>query len=176
MEIREGIGRIDLSDLSESHYKTMQPITGKTKMKYSDIKHIKSFCENLCSNPSWREVVHAIENYESDFEIDGVRFIEDGVIMDVLINELSNDKYILGCFNAWCIADATGWPIKLIEAAKSGEQYEAIGEAMTDEHIAKLAEIYAANDGYGHHFNHYDGDEYELFINGQHYHVFDNRD
>lgn len=32
MAIIEGVGRIDLSDLNESHYKTMQPITGKTKM------------------------------------------------------------------------------------------------------------------------------------------------
>lgn len=144
-------------------------------MKYSDIKQIKQFCETLHSNPDWRQVVNNIIANETDFEVDGVRFIDDECIDDVLQDELAADEYILGCFNAWAIAQATGWPVALIEAAQKGEQYAEIGKAMTGEHVANLAEIYAREDGYGHHFNGYDFSEEELQIGKSFYHVFDNR-
>lgn len=143
-------------------------------MNYTQIKQIKKFCESLHSNPDWREVVKNLQDQEYDFEVDGVRFIHTNDIQSVLEDELASDEYTLGCFNAWCIADATGWPLALIEAAQKGEQFEEIGKAMTGEDIAALAEIYASHDGYGHHFNGYDGSEDELPIGDDLYHVFDN--
>lgn len=144
-------------------------------MKLTDIKELKLFCESLHSNPSWREVLENVQRGENDFEIDNVRFIETDHIQEALEDYLASDTYTLGCFTAWSISEATGWPVELIEAAQKGEQYEAIGNAMTGEHIAQLASIYASSDGYGHAFNGYDFSEEELHINECIYHVFDNR-
>ena len=144
-------------------------------MKYSQIKQIKSFCESLDSSPDWREVVKEIEQNSNDFEVNDVRFIAEDDIQNVLEDELAADEYILGCFNSWAIAEATGWPEFLIKAAQEGEQYEAIGAAMTGEHVANLAYVYSSQDGYGHHFNRYDGNEEEIQISGYaNYFVFDN--
>ena len=41
--------------------------------------------------------------------------------------------------------------------------------------LASLCLVPKENDGYGHHFNHYDFSEEELWIDGIMYHVFDNR-
>lgn len=143
-------------------------------MKHSELKQIKSFCESLHSNPDWREVVEEIEKGSNDFEIDNVRFIESDSIAEILKDELANDEYILGRFKAYAISEATGWPVALIEAAQKGEQFEEIGKAMTGEHVAELASIYASHDGYGHHFNVWDGSEETITINGTEYYVFDN--
>jgi len=144
-------------------------------MKFAEIKEFRAFCESMYSNPDWRKSLENILDGETDFEVNGVRFIADSIIDEVLADELESDNYILGCFNSWVIADATGWPIALIEAAQKGEAYEEIGEAMTKEHIKRLAEIYAGNDGYGHHFNSWDGSSEEIEVNGEIYHVFDKR-
>ena len=145
-------------------------------MKYSQIKKIKSFCDDRVSAPAWREVVESIATGEQDFEVGNVRFVHDGVILDTLADELARDEYVLGCFSAWCIAEATGWPAVLITAAQKGGAYAEIGAAMTDEQIRKLAEIYSSADGFGHHFNAYDGNEEELTVAGFGlFHVFDNR-
>lgn len=145
-------------------------------MKFSQIKDVKDFCLGLMSEPSWREVVESVISGETDFEVDNVRFISDDEIESVLTSELSSDEYVLGCFNASFIADVTGWPLTLIEAAQKGEAYQALGEAIIKEGYAgDMARDYASADGYGHHFNGYDGSEEEIAINGVLFHVFDNR-
>jgi hypothetical protein len=143
-------------------------------MKLSQLRELKSFCSNLHSQPDWREVLENIGTQQDDFTINDVRFIHDQAIREVLEDELANDEYCLGCFNANAIAEATGWPELLIKAAQDGEQYEAIGKAMTGEHVANLAQIYVDADGYGHHFNSYDFSEEFITVNGQSYYVFDN--
>ncbi len=144
-------------------------------MNIANIKKVNGFCNSLVSKPNWRDVVKCIVLNDNDFEIDNVRFIHKDAIQDILEDELAGDEYILGSFNAWVIAEATDWPLALIEAAQKGGQYEAIGEAMTGEHVAELARIYVQQDGYGHHFNHYDGDEVTLAIEDKLFYVFDNR-
>ena len=145
-------------------------------MKFSQIKQIRTVCDELVSQPAWREVVEKILDSEQDFDVDGVRFIHDDIILDVLADELTNDGFILGCFAAVCIAEATGWPVVLIEAAQSGHAYQQIGAAMDKDQVRKLAEIYSGADGFGHHFNAYDGGEEELTVDGFGlFHVFDNR-
>jgi len=145
-------------------------------MKFSAIKAIKTFSESLFSEPCFREIVEAVNNEETDFEVDNVRFIASSVIDATLADEFASaDAYVLGCFNASFIAGATGWPVELIEAAQAGEQFEAIGQGLIDgDFVGELASEYASADEYGHHFNGYDFGEEELTINGVLYHVFDN--
>lgn len=142
-------------------------------MKYSEIKSIRAFCASLHSEPAWREVVENIG--QDDFTVDNVRFIRTDAIDEIQADEMENDSYILGCFNAPAIAAATGWPIVLIEAAQAGEQYEAIGDGMTREQVEELQQIYRCADGYGHHFNRCDFSEEEITLDGVDYLVFDCR-
>lgn len=145
-------------------------------MKYTEVKNIKNFCDGLLSSPCYREVVSNISQDADDFEVGSVRFIKDSEILSIMAEELSSDLYVLGCFSAWFIAEQTGLPIELIEAGQNEEAYEALGEAITNSvDMEAFAEAYARADGYGHHFNHYDGNEEELFIGNVIYHVFDNR-
>jgi len=137
-------------------------------MTLSEIKKLKEELDAICEG-LWREAVEHIENEDDDFEVDGFRFIDGEVIDDILVNELNSDSYLLGCFKSWSIAEATGWPVALIEAAKKGEAYEEIGDAMGKDDVQKLADIYVRSDGYGHHFATYDGNEHQL-SNG--YYVF----
>lgn len=142
-------------------------------MKYSEIKTFRAFCNALHSEPAWRDVVENIG--QDDFTVDNVRFIRADAIDRIQADEMENDRYILGCFNASTIADATGWPVVLIEAAQKGEAFEEIGEGMTREQIEKLQQIYCRADGYGHHFNSYDFSEEEITLDGIDYLVFDCR-
>lgn len=142
-------------------------------MKYSDIKKLKAFCEGLHSEPSWREVLENLGN--DDFDVDNVRFIKDDAILNILEDELSSDEYILGCFNAWFLADITGIDQDVFEAMQAAEAYTAIGKLIiSGGHLSSLAYEYQRQDGYGHHFNHYDGNSDEITLDGELYHVFDN--
>lgn len=144
-------------------------------MKYSEAKQIRTFCSGLFSDPDWREVVENIEAQEDDFEVDGVRFIADSAIDAILQDELEGDEYILGCFNAWFIADVLEIDCDVIEAMQKAEAFEAVGKLIIS--MGKLPELqaaYSAADGYGHHFNRYNSSEEEISVNGTLYHVFDN--
>lgn len=135
-------------------------------MKRGELKQI-GFC-----NDEIREIIENIRDNEEDFEVGYYRFINDDVIDEIQQEEMKGDDYLLGCFSAWAIASATSWPVELVEAAQSGEAFEKIGAAMTEEHIANLQAIYRNSDGYGHHFGHYDGEEEEITIAGKTFHVF----
>lgn len=106
----------------------------------------------------------SVVNAETDYATGNWRIIDVNYIDDILANELSDDPYILGCFAAWVIADATGWPLDLIQAAQKADLYQSIGEGMTDEQIKEVAHIYAQNDGYGAHFATYDSEEHEIYV------------
>lgn len=143
-------------------------------MKLSQLRTIKDFCNDLFSTPDFREVVGELAQEYSDFTVDNVRFITADSIDSVLADELSGDSYVLGCFNASFIADVTGWPIVLIEAAQKGEAYSEIGQGLIDGgYVEEMAKQYASADGYGHHFNGYNGDMEELTIGETLYYVFD---
>lgn len=145
-------------------------------MKFSQIKAIKSFCTGLFSTPDYREVLENMADGTDDFEVDNVRFIKSDCIDEILADELGSDNYMLGCFNAWFIADVTGIDTDVIEAMQKAEAYEAIGKLIKSlDKLEVLASAYASADGYGHHFNSYDFGEEELRIAGTLYHVFDNR-
>ncbi|MGI9288794.1 MAG: hypothetical protein ACR2P1_25630, partial [Pseudomonadales bacterium] len=110
-------------------------------MQYSDIKHIKEQCELLTSEPDWREVVRAIDGSETDFEVDGVRFIDEMEIDNVMADELSGDLYVLGCFNDWFLADVLDLDIDVIQAMQEAEAFEAIGKLIIS--MDKLSDLVA---------------------------------
>jgi hypothetical protein len=143
-------------------------------MKYSQVKQIKTFCNDLFSTPDYREVIEHIG--EDDFTVDNVRFILSTAIDDIQQDELSNDEYILGCFNAWFIADVLDIDLDVIEAMQKAEAFEAIGKLIIRMgKLPELQESYARADGYGHHFNGYDFEQEEITVDGLTYFVFDNR-
>ena len=106
----------------------------------------------------------AVVSCEIDHSTRNWRIIDSNHIDNILAEEIADDTYMLGCFQAWVIADATGWPISLVEAAQKAELFSEIGEGMTEEQINEVAEIYAQHDGYGHHFATQDGDEHEIYV------------
>ena len=68
-------------------------------MLYSEIKHIRELVGN-----EWRNVVEQMQS-SSDVYEGCYRFIEASEIDQILGEELASDPYVLGCFNAWFIAD-----------------------------------------------------------------------
>lgn len=148
----------------------------QTNIKYSEIKKLKAFCEGLTSQPDWRDVFNAITCREHDFEVSNVRFIDTDNIDEIQQEELGGDEYILGCFNADFLSEVLNLSVEVIEAIQDAEGFEALGKMVLEmDKLEELQEQYASADGYGHHFNHYDGNEEELFFAGNIYHVFDNR-
>jgi hypothetical protein len=91
------------------------------------------------------------------------RFIGSGVIDGILKDELEADPYVLGCFTASCIASNSGIAPELVEIIQGAEAFEKLGQHLIDAGcVESMAEGYAAADGYGHHFAHYDGETHEL--------------
>ena len=145
-------------------------------LKFSQIKALRNFCESLDSSPDWKEVLQNMMDAEDDFEVDNVRFISEDNIDEILADELENDEYCLGCFSTWALSDATSISLEVFEAMQKAEAYEAIGKLVIDlDKVSDLAQILVQYDGYGHHFNGYDGSEEEITFNGVNYYVFDNR-
>jgi len=107
-----------------------------------------------------KEIINNMLEEKEDFEISDYRFIHKDNIDEIMKDELSSDTYILGCFNAWFIADITGLDCDIIEKAQKAENYELLGELML-KNIDEVVENYISADGYGHYFGHYDGNENE---------------
>lgn len=123
-------------------------------------------------NQSAELLYNIVVNDETDASTDQYRIINDGYIDKILVEELASDSYLLGSFAAWLIADVTGWPIELIQAAQKADIYQEIGEGMTEEHIEELAKAYVQHDSYGHHFAHYDHYEHEIGTGSAGYYLF----
>lgn len=145
----------------------------KKELVFSTIKNIRTQVENIGVD-DWKEVARQIADEELDFEVSGYRFIDQSIIDSVQQDELSSDLYILGCFNAWFLADVLGIPLSAIEAIQKAEAYEALGEMVISMgKLSDLQEAYVSVDGYGHHFAHYDGEEHEMEEQGEYsYYVF----
>ena len=92
-------------------------------MKLSEIKQIKAFCESLLSEPCWKEAIENIVGGENDFEVNNVRFINGGDIDQIQQEELSNDLYTLGCFNANFLASILGSDQDVIEARREVDAF-----------------------------------------------------
>jgi len=128
---------------------------------FCKVRDFHSFCEENSIN--FREVAENILNDFDDFCVDDYLFINKNSIDDIQISELESDAYMLGCFNAWFIADNTNLSLDIVEALQASEKYEAIGQYIIDNNLVKdIQQAYASADGYGHHFNPYDGSEEEI--------------
>lgn len=108
-----------------------------------------------------REIIEAMEQSQDDFTVGDYRFIRMDAIDGILKDELLADEYILGCFNAWFVADITGLDTVTVEKAQKSENFELLGALMA-KNIEAVVEGYVSADGYGHHFNPYNGDELEV--------------
>lgn len=106
-----------------------------------------------------REVIQAIAFDERDFEVDRHRFIHEDDIDEIMRDELASDEYLLGCASAWFLADILGCPTEAIEKMQEAEAFEAIGCWVLDGHLDEFQQGCVSHDGYGHHFNSWDGSE-----------------
>jgi hypothetical protein len=130
------------------------------KISFSELKDIHQFCAD--NGIDWKEVASNMADDSQDFEVDNYRFIAENDIDAIQCEEMKNDPYILGCFNAWFIADNSSLSLAIVEALQKGEQYDAIGEHLIDNNcVGDMQKAYAGADGYGHHFSHYDGETLE---------------
>jgi len=127
-------------------------------MKLTEIKEIKNLVDD-----EWKEAVMSISLKKDDFEVNDYRFIRQDKIDKIQQEELGDDSYILGCFNAWFLADILDLPTQDIEDLQKKDCFDAIGYmVLKSGKIEELQEQYVSADGYGHHFAHYDHNEHEL--------------
>lgn len=113
----------------------------------------------------FREIVEAIQEDQEDFTIDDYRFIKETEIDRIQCEELENEPYVLGCFEAWFIADNTDLSYDIVKALQEAEKYEAIGNHIIDNDCVKaMQDAYSRLDGYGHHFAHYDSETHEELL------------
>ena len=138
-------------------------------MKLSQVREVKNLSNEL--DIDFKELVENVNEQNNDFEIGNYRFIASDEIDKIQQDELKSDLYILGCFNDWFIADNTNLSLKVVQALQKAEAFEELGELMVDE-IETIQSEYSRLDGYGNHFAHYDGDEWEINLNGVNYYYF----
>ena len=146
-------------------------------MKYSQVKNLVNFVTSELNADYDHAEMSKLSNIDNDFEAFGARFIATSAIDKIQQDELESDLYILGCFNGPFLACILDIDQDVIEAMQDAEAFEAVGKLIIS--LGKLEELqadYARYDGYGHHFNNYDGGELELTINGVDYLVFDLHD
>ena len=120
-----------------------------------------------------REIIENMDNLEVDFEVGNYRFINSNDIDEIMQNELEGDTYILGCFNAWFLADILEIDQDIIEGFQKQEAYDSLGKLILSMDILEeLQQEYASQDGYGHHFSHYDHSENIIILNNNQYYIF----
>jgi hypothetical protein len=111
---------------------------------------------------NWREVIEELKDEQNDFEVAGYRFIHKDIIDKIQQEELASDEYVLGCFNAWFLTDYVDLDEDTIKTIQQANP-EAIGKMVISKGtLPDLQAEYVSCDGYGHHFAHYDGNEYDL--------------
>jgi len=94
---------------------------------------------------------------------DDWRVIHQDSIDAIQSEELGNDDYLLGCFNASFLASVLDIDVDVIQSMQEAEAYEAIGKLINSmDKIEELQTRYSTMDGYGHHFAHYDHETHEI--------------
>lgn len=129
-----------------------------------ELKSAAKFAEDLAIDRT--EMLRGIIDGEDDFEVENYRFISEDAIDEIMADELENDAYILGCFNAHFLASVTNLSVDIIQALQEAEKFEALGKHIIDNDYVRgphgLQATYAAEDGYGHHFAGYDHETLEV--------------
>ena len=112
------------------------------------------------------EFIDYVDENEANFVLGNLRFIQEDKIDEIMQREIGGDEYTLGCFNAWFIADVLNIDCDVIEEMQKAEAYTAIGKLILSMNkLEELQEKYASADGYGHHFNSWDGTEDNMIFN-----------
>jgi len=138
-------------------------------MKLSQLRDAKNLSIEL--DIDFKELIGQLVDESDDFEIEDYRFIKVSEIDTIQQDELKDDLYILGCFNADFIADNTDLSFKVVQALQKAKAFEELGELIVDD-IETIQSEYSRLDGYGHHFGRYDGNEYEITLNDIDYYYF----
>ena len=100
-----------------------------------------------------------------DFTVGDYRFIDCVVVDEVMKDEFRNEPYMIGSCNSWVTADLLGVSTDVIDLLQKNEQYEAIGMLVLETNkLDKFIDTLISNDGYGHHFGIYDGEEHYVDI------------
>jgi len=134
-------------------------------------KIVKEFLNEI--GVDFDEFMENYHNENPDFEIEKHRFIYEGKIDDIQVEEMESDPYILGCFADWAICDASDLSYDIVQALQESDKFEIIGQHLIDNDcLEELQRIYVAMDGYGHHFAHYDHETLEDILTETGYYVF----
>ena len=146
-------------------------------MKLSEIKEVVKLTGQSIAEIRSCDFFKNFEEDPNDFRLDfgreEWRFIKASEIDKILEEELGYDDYILGCFKAEFLSDITGLDTELIEIIQQADKFEKLGKYLREnDFIEKIASEYSSQDGYGHHFSSYDGNEYELTFDGVDYLAF----
>lgn len=132
---------------------------------------VKEFVEYIGCD--FDEFMENYNNKNPDFEIWKYRFIHKDKIDDIQVKEMESDPYILGSFADWAIADVSDLSYDMVLFLQESDKFELIGQHLIDNDcVEELQQIYAANDGYGHYFGTYSGDQYEDILSETGYYVF----
>ncbi len=132
---------------------------------------IIEFCQYIGIDSD--EVIEKITEGDIDFEVGNYRFIHQDNIDEIMCREMSDDPYILGCYNAWFIAENTDLSIDIVEALQEADKFDAIGQHIIDNEFAEaMQQSSVSYDGYGPHFAGYDGYEIEDLLDICGYYVF----
>ena len=95
-----------------------------------------------------------------DFTLDNndTRFINHKSIDNIMLEEFEGDPYMVGGFKDWIIAKNTDLSTGIIRALKSDDNYEILGRHIISKgFLPRILRNYVRVDGYGHHFNVYNG-------------------
>ena len=119
------------------------------------------------------EVIGLINDGDIDIVAGNYRFIDKNHIDRIMCEEMESDPYILGCYNAWFIAENTDLSIDIVEALQEADKFDAIGQHIIDnDFVEAMQQSSVSYDGYGLHFAGYDGYEIEDLLNVCGYYVF----
>jgi len=144
-------------------------------MKATTLSAARELKSLMGHESGWVVAMYKMLDNEVDFYStdDKWRIIRQGMALEILTKELASEEYLLGCFNDWFLADITGLPAEVFSIIQKAGAFEAAGKIVAAMgKIEELAREYVRLDGYGHHFGQYDGDQYEIEIDGVNYLVF----
>lgn len=128
--------------------------------RYRDLAFL---CDSL--DIPFEAIINATVKGASDFTLTleddrEFRIISEDVIHDKLVEELSQDDYLLGCFKADFLGKVTGLDASIFKALQDADAFDGIGKLIKGlGKIEKLAEMYSHVDGFGNHFATYDCEE-----------------
>jgi predicted enzyme related to lactoylglutathione lyase len=144
-------------------------------MKSETLRVARELKAIMGQESDWMEALTRMVDGDLDFysSDDDWRIIRQDAALDILTEELAGDEYLLGCFYPSFLSEITGLPTEVFRILQKTDACEAAGKIVAAMgKVEALAKEYASQDGYGHHFACYDGNEYEINVDGIDYLMF----